>query len=66
MDIKIFKGIESKESYLLHYRPDVKRLDEGQITIKNEDNIRIKVSDEELYRVIDILFQEKLNASSQR
>lgn len=59
MSIKIFKGIDSKQTYTLEYNPNATFEYDLRTLLINEDNEEVQCDDSEIFQLLDNYFTKK-------
>lgn len=64
MYVKVFESRKSSNSYIIQHDISIRGLDHGKMYIENQNKIRLTISENELFYVIDKFFKDKLNEKS--
>lgn len=59
MYVKVFESRQSSSSYIIQHDISLRGLDHGVMYIENQDHIRLKINENELFDLIDRFFKDK-------
>lgn len=60
MYIKVFESRKSSNSYIIEHDTSIRGLDHGIMYIESQDKLRIRISEDVLFYLIDKLFKDKI------
>lgn len=65
MYIKLFESPKSSNSYIVRHDISLKGLNHGAIYIENQDKVRLKIDEDELFQLINLYFKIKTKKSDE-
>lgn len=65
MYVKVFESRQTSNSYIVQHDISLRGLDHGVMYLENQDKKRIKICENELFKLIDFYFKVKTNEERQ-
>ena len=60
MYVKVFESRKTSNSYIIQHDISMKGLDHGVMYLENQEHVKIKIGEDELFHLVDKLFKDKL------